>query len=84
VKAAKDRTRELKADVKATHRRTHKMKDLLEVANGKVQRLKAQRDMLQRQKAEQAHRVAGDKAELHIRYAEERCNYLMPMANYTL
>jgi hypothetical protein len=59
------RTNELEANVKAAHRK-------LVIANRQVEQQKAQINLLQRQRNDQAHRVAGDKTDFYIRRLEEQ------------
>ena len=57
--------------VEAAHRKTREVEAQLEIASRQLVQVKAQRNLLQRQRDDQAHRVAGDKADAYIRHSEQ-------------
>jgi hypothetical protein len=54
----------------------------LEIAHRQIEQLKAQINLLQRQKNDQAHRVAGDRTDLYIRRLEEQALQAMSPPTY--
>ena len=51
--------------------KTRNVEAKLEMANRQLVQVKAQRNLLQRQRDDQVHRVAGDKADAYIRHSDQ-------------